>query len=1308
MRVPSCIFLLLLAFAPSFGAGTVAYVPPASPSPLSERWRWNELEALQGREFVCVAEDEDETLWFADREGIHSFDGVDLESRPYPDGRTAFIPHAILASRGGGIFVSHVKGIYCFENGEWRRILEYRRRLDAPQCLLELDNGAVLVGNKSGLYLLYGDQSTLLKRTRGAVCSLVKHNDSLWFTEEKTGRIYRCFLEAGVPVGSGTWSSFELGRLKKGHRSICVDGRGTLWATSADDSSFAFVFDEWANEWTPVHMGLDTGTKKTPEHWIDSLPNGDLVIRLADSLVYQSQGQWAALKSSEYLAPNRQTFFLKRKNGNCLIGGPDSNVYEIDTSNQRWTSYSDLVFQCETRDGNLWFISLNGEIVTNHPRTGEWRALPGCIDTPAGLVRSSDDTVWAFGSDGERSAAAFWRGDGWVRERYPELGFRFSYDSACVLDDGDILLGNGSLVEEEQPPGNEGMIRLRREGDSMRRVDDPRLRSPERRVRRIGWSKQGDLLIAGQFGLFKQEDKPGAPFRTFLDGFDKQMKFKRFLVDRQGALWIPLWGTGLYRFESRGSTLFDRNSQLDLNRVVYLLQDRQLPDGVIAATQTGIARFQEGEWSHMPFGRGLVLSREKATLRQSEDGSIWINQFANPKGQNPVRTIRYTPEKTPPVVRFTTVPDKIAESGAAYFAWRGIDPWGHTPADSLRYSFRFGSGEWSPFSSVTNHTIAMLPAGDHRFEVRAKDLDGNMQAAGAAVAFSVIPPVWKRPWFVATLSTLLALVVFLIVNTIRIRIRHIREIEEVKLSFFTQISHELRTPLTVIAGPLESALSKIDQPAIRDQLALALKGAKKTIRLVDQLLDFRKYEGEDPPARTTEGDFVEFLREVVSLHEFAAREKRQTLLFHSQFERLVVELDEEKLCKIVNNLLSNAIKYTPPEGVVRVELSGEPAARSLNLSVTDTGVGIAPDEQERIFDPFYRAGSVDWKKEEKGTGLGLSLVRSLAKSLHGRIEVESPAGETGGTRFTLRLPWVEAKDSPEGIERPSSEASDREDRAILIADDDPDIRAFLRQELGDTYRILEAEDGSQALELARSEIPDLILTDVMMPEMDGRELCKAVKADDTTNHIPVIMLTALGSDREAILGLEARADDYVAKPIRPAYLKLKIQNRLETRSCAIQRFREDFLKPGGPLKRPGAESIENRFVSEAMGIIRDHLADPNLGVPLLSEKLGTSRYTLGRKIKAVTGETPVSLIQKLRLKRAAELLLEDVHSVSEIADCTGFSDASYFGKLFKAAYHCRPSAYKAQFERNARASNSTQTGGASHARGEALRESGLK
>ncbi len=563
----------------------------------------------------------------------------------------------------------------------------------------------------------------------------------------------------------------------------------------------------------------------------------------------------------------------------------------------------------------------------------------------------------------------------------------------------------------------------------------------------------------------------------------------------------------------------------------------------------------------------------------------------------------------------------------------------------------------------------------------------------------------------------------------------LQEMDHMKSRFFANISHEFRTPLTLILGPLEQLHAEQFKGNVKEVYAMMLRNGQRLLRLINQLLDLARLEAGRMTLQARPENIVGFLKGLVLSFASAAERKRIALSISAAEENLVVYFDRDKLEKIVSNLLSNALKFTPDGGRVEVVVASSRENTPLNppsrgdfgiapssqrehntippsrgargvspqyvqISVTDTGSGIPKDQLDKIFDRFYQVDASQ-TREHEGTGIGLALTKELVELHRGEILVESEAGR--GTKFIVRLPLGKAhlkaeeiasdqlsvtseqfariEDRASSDEQPSLQQSTTpsihahmtsDENVILIVEDNADVRTYIRQYLAPTFQVIEAVDGVEGAQMALASIPDLIITDVMMPKRDGNELCRILKTDEKTSHVPIIMLTAKADSESKVHGLETGADDYLIKPFDSKELLARVHNLIKQRRQLRERFsREIVLKPQDIAITPRDEV----FLNKVKTVVEKHLSNENFEVEELGKQVGMSRSQLHRKLRALTDQTPSQFVRSMRLARAVELLKQDAGTVAEIAYQVGFGSQAYFTKCFHEQFGCSPKEY---------------------------------
>lgn len=523
----------------------------------------------------------------------------------------------------------------------------------------------------------------------------------------------------------------------------------------------------------------------------------------------------------------------------------------------------------------------------------------------------------------------------------------------------------------------------------------------------------------------------------------------------------------------------------------------------------------------------------------------------------------------------------------------------------------------------------------------------------------------------------------------RIRLEEEKKYSNMRWRLFTDISHEIKTPLTLILSPLEEFLKgKKGQHFDINTAQLVHRNAERLEDLVKQLLDFRKVESNMIKLSVEEGNIVDQLKILKESFQSLADQYSFDFQFTSDMERYTGFYDKDILERIVINLLSNAFKYTPKEGTIILSVQIDTVAQSAIITIADTGIGIEEKEQEHIFERFGGKGEVQ-TEGAVSTGLGLSLVKELVNLHHGDISVESELNK--GSTFSLKLSlserfYSDLKETVRHTEQsvpkppqttPLQEESQTESFTILLAEDNQDIHHYLKNELSQEYEVKAFFNGKDAYQEVESIMPDIILSDIMMPQMTGIALCQQVKDNEKTSHIPVILLTAKGSHDNKIEGLNSGADDYIQKPFRLEEVKARIKNVIQVRQRLQQKFSKEVILEGNSLQ---ADSLDDQFIQKAMSIVEEHYTDTAFGIEVFSQEANYSKSQLYSKIKILTGMSPNEFIRVIRLRKAAHMIKQKSVRLGEVAFLVGFSRQSYFSKCFKDQYGMSPRAYQKSLE----------------------------
>jgi signal transduction histidine kinase/ligand-binding sensor domain-containing protein/DNA-binding response OmpR family regulator len=809
---------------------------------------------------------------------------------------------------------------------------------------------------------------------------------------------------------------------------------------------------------------------------------------------------------------------------------------------------------------------------------------------------------------------------------------------------------------------------------------------------------------------------------------------RSFLEDSEKRYWITTMDKGIARYSKSGGSIkyYSKNDGLSNNQALCILEDNDHYFWI--STSNGLSKFDAKNEQFRNFTSKDGLRNDQFTYGaayKTNKGELLFGGISGFNMFNPQNIL--TDDIHVPLtfteLRIFNKPVPIAEGSDAVLRksisetsqlklkydqnvftleFAALDFINSTSVLYTYFLEGFDKG-WNEPSNSRTATYTNLNPGDYTLRVK-RILPGNPSDFEELILkITIWPPFWMTWWFRSIIILVIAVLAYALIRFIinrekiknelifeRIKAKNLHELDMLKLRLFTNISHEIRTPLTLILGPLEKLISKnVPDVEVPSHLSLVFRNAKHLDRLINQLLDFRRLEAGNLKLELTQDDIVSFVSNVVSSFEEYAEERLISLKFHTLKKKLISLFDPDKVETILNNLISNALKYTKEGGMVSVSLSlvfASDDEDSLNnhhekqyiaISVKDNGKGISEANIEKIFTRFFR---IDSKNESTGTGIGLSLVKELVKMHKGNISVFSKPGK--GSKFTVHLPYETeipgdiSNNSDEVIsDRPhTGDNSNLNDELIeetnaqimLIVEDNPDVRYFIRSHFNPVYKIFEAKDGQEGWDLAIKIIPDVIISDILMPDADGYEFCKHIRKDERTSHIPVLLITALNSKEHEIEGLSCGADDYITKPFDISILQTKIENMLQVRRSLREKYtREIILKPSHLI----ISSPDERFLQKAIDVIEKHISDSDLDIEHFAAEMGVSRMQLYRKFNALTKMTVKEFVRSIRLKRAAQLLVEKKMTVSEIAYSVGFKDLSHFRKCFHHEYGMSASDY---------------------------------
>lgn len=836
--------------------------------------------------------------------------------------------------------------------------------------------------------------------------------------------------------------------------------------------------------------------------------------------------------------------------------------------------------------------------------------------------------------------------------------------------------------------------------------------------------RAGNIWIGGGSGLnvINYEKKTTAYYSESSENGLKESNATDIFSDSEGIIWLNTQN-GLHYFDQQDSVFvhFGEEEGLPSNYLVDILEDDER--NLWISSQKGLSYAMVNR-NAQPFkitfqnfdqkdGLQASLFNKNSALKTSDGELI----FGGPNGYNIFKSENFAFEQNNPKVVFTDlqlfnesvgvgenignrVPleksleytDKLVlryDENMFSIGFSALN-FLYPEKNKYRYKLKGFNDEWIYLNDeLAKVTFTNLDPGKYTLVVQPGTVLDGWSTSEYGLEIEILAPFWKTPlayllYFLAIAGIIYYFRTQLLSrqkekfereNAIR-EAKRVQELDKLKTKFFTNLSHEFRTPLSLILTPAEHLLAESKDHVLSGQYKIIQRNARRLLKLINQLLDVKNIDKGAMAFHPSEGDIIQFVRD--SIYDFKELSENQhiQLSFESSADSLQAIFDLDKLEKVIFNLLSNSFKFTPEDGKihVKVEIFEETEEHAiLSLSVTDSGIGISLEDQDKVFDRFYTTEG-HGQQLNQGSGIGLSLAQDFAKIMGGILDVQSEPGK--GSKFTLTMPLglILPEDEEDELLQESSTSEIKKD-CILIVEDHREFRNYLKDCLIENYQVLTASNGLEGLEIARHVVPDLVISDWMMPMMDGEELCKKIKGDIKTSHIPVVLLTAKKSEENLLKGLDSGCNLYLTKPFNLEVLQLNVKNLLRERNMKQEQNRRKIEINTSEIE---VVSMDDQLIQKAVALVELHIEDPLLSVEFLSKELGMSRVHLYKKLQSLTGKSPIEFIRLIRLQRAAQLLLKSQLSVSEIAYKVGYNNAKYFAKQFKAEFEVLPSEYAAK------------------------------
>jgi signal transduction histidine kinase/ligand-binding sensor domain-containing protein/DNA-binding response OmpR family regulator len=786
--------------------------------------------------------------------------------------------------------------------------------------------------------------------------------------------------------------------------------------------------------------------------------------------------------------------------------------------------------------------------------------------------------------------------------------------------------------------------------------------------------------------------------------------------DKKRNLWLGT-NVGLNKYIRLTNSFihFTEKDGLPNNLIFHIESDDH--GNLWFSTNKGIAKFNPvtGKVKNYDVSYGFTSNRFYFTGCQTKNGEIY---FGGPGGitrfdPDSIKDNQYIPSIAITSVRVfdktLTFSEDIKLPYDKNFLSFEFAAFSYISPERNQYAYKMEGVDKDWIYSGTKHyaSYTNMAPGTYIFRVKGSNNDGVWNEAGTSMLINISPPWWKTNWAYFSYGAIFFLTLYGLrryeLNRVELKdkikmdeaiLKEKEETEKIKSRFFANISHEFRTPLTLILGPAEKINSQTSNDIIKDS-EIIKRNSKRLLQLVNQLLDLSKLEAGKLRLEASKSNIVSFIKGIALSFESLSEEKDITVKIFSEKEFIELYFDKEKMLKVLSNIFSNAYKFTPQDGKITVSIIEND--KNVEIKIKDSGIGISKEEIPKLFDRFYQVDS-SFTREYTGTGIGLTLTKELVELHKGRISVESETGHW--TEFTIELPQgkehlkedevlIEEKSVqteiypdegkyflPKNVNVNSNDDIDvnisKDDRTIvLIVEDNYDMREYIKESLDKNYIIEEAINGEQGIRKAVKIIPDLIISDMMMPKMDGNEMTKILKNDQKTSHIPVIILTARSSQENKLEGLQIGADDYLTKPFDIKELQIRIENLISIRKKLQEKYSENIFIEKQNKKK--LSSLDEKFMCKVTEVVENHLAEEDFTIEKFDKELGMGRVQIYRKLKALTGSSPSRYIRTIRLVKAKKMIVEKQGNISEIAYSVGFSSPPYFTKCFREEFGYPPS-----------------------------------
>ncbi|MCG8310284.1 MAG: response regulator [Cytophagales bacterium] len=1267
-----------------------------------------------------ITEDQDGIIWIGTNDGLNAYDRINEKFTVFkfnPTDNSSISSNNILSliiRKNGDLWIGTENGLNHKPKGS-HTFQRHYSMIHNPNslsdhyvfALYEDDEENLWIGTRSGgLNKLSKNSSKFIRFTHDPsdtkslgsnfVRAITKYNDEIWIGT----------AEDGIDVMGKNGEFRHIRHLEGSENSL------------SNNIIRAFVFDD-SNLWIATFNGLNCLNTK----------NGKIEVykNATDKPKSVSHNSIRSLYLDERGFLWAGTYF-----GGLNILNPTTKQFRHYKHNpyfKNTISYNVVGDMVEDKAGNIWIGTEGGGLNYFNYSEQSFRQMDSFYgkkikgSTIKSLLIDSDQNLW-IGT--HRQGLVFLDiSKKQVREFYPEANNENSLSGISVL----------SLIEDHSGKiwigSNEGLNLYDPTTSLIKRVHLKKHYNPIEIISLFQDSQYNIWVGTKSYGLMLYEH---GTIKHYIHDPKNPKSISHNSIyevfeDSKNQIWIGTYGGGLNQFHKEDESFSSYKVKDGLvNDIVYSVEEDDQKKLWIS-TPGGISKFdpESIQFKNYTPNNGLPITEfnEGSSLKHS-NGTIFIGGVNGLLSFDPnsIRDNPITPEvlltelklfnkpvnpndKSKLLTKHISETDQITFSHSQNIFTIEFIAINYSQPGENQYAYMLEGleTEWNYVGDKRFATYTNLSAGNYTFKVKAANNDGIWSEKMVSLNIVKIPPFWQTTWAYIIYSLLGTIVFFVIRKYFLIKLnlenklkleklekQQLEDLTKLKLRFFTNISHDFRTPLTLIHAPLQELIVKFANTNAQSQLLLIRKNVNLMLRLINQLMDFRKLENNKLFLQLSNEPLVPFIKEVALSFKDHARIHNIRYSFSTKVADTKFWFDKDKLEKILYNLLSNAFKNTLEDGTVSVEIAQQTLRSGkgfVKICIRNTGHGIEKEHLESIFDRFYQ-GSDQYEYHQQGSGIGLSLVKNLVELHKGYIKVQSEIDQF--TEFIVGIPMedvyskeektsIKPDPDPEKNIGPSTIKSDKnkdskKDHTVLIVEDNHDLRNYLAHIFFAEYNVITAENGEVGLSKVKEHHIDIVISDIMMPKLSGIDLCKKLKLNPKTKHIPVILLTARTATSVELDSYDIGADDFISKPFNIEVLKSKVKNFINSRISINNYARHEVLLDESEIH---IDSADEQFLEKLSSYIRDNISNPELNVNKISDELGLSRVHLYRKVKSITGKSPVEFMRDFRLSAAAKLLEQDNYNINEVCFKTGFQEASYFRKCFKKKFGIPASQYTSRF-----------------------------